>query len=149
MWGADLDAGLAKRDPDLGPLQISAGGLVSIGEDAAAMREFARPMVALYVGGMGARGHNFYNDLVCRYGYEQEAAEIQDLYLDGHKDEAAAKVPDELLEATTLCGPAGYVKDRLAAYAESGVTHLNVAAPIPSAEYDVAATISALKEWSA
>lgn len=57
-------------------------------------------------------------------------------------------MPDELLEATTLCGPAGYIKERLAAYAESGVTHLNVAAPIPSRDYDVAQTISALKEWS-
>ncbi len=149
VWGADLDAGLAKRDPDLGPLQISAGGLVSIGDDAAAARDFARPMVALYVGGMGAKGRNFYNDLVCRYGFEAEAAEIQDLYLDGHKDEAAAKVPDELLEATTLCGPAGYIKERLAAYNEVGVTHLNIAAPIPTAEYDVTATVEALKEWSA
>jgi len=148
VWGADLDRGMAKRDPELGPLQISAGGLVSIGEGAAAMRDFARPMVALYVGGMGAKGHNFYNDLVCRYGFEKEAAEIQDLYLDGHKDEAAAKVPDELLEATTLCGPAGYVKERLVNYAESGVTHLNVAAPIPSRDYDVPRTISALKEWT-
>ena len=65
-------------------------------------------MVALYVGGMGARGKNFYNDLACRYGYEEEAGEIQDLYLDGKKDEAAAKVPDELLEAlTNLCGARG------------------------------------------
>ena len=76
-----------------------AGGIVAIGEDVGAVAEMARPMVALYVGGMGARGKNFYNDLACRYGYEAEAKEIQDLYLDGKKDEAAAKVPDELLGA--------------------------------------------------
>src|SRR4051794_27022028 len=122
VWGADLRAGYAKRDPELGPLQISAGGLVAIGDDAASLRDFARPMIALYVGGMGAKGRNFYNDLIKRYGFEQEAEEIQDLYLAGKKDEAAAKVPEELLEATTLCGPEGYVKDRLAAYADSGVT---------------------------
>ena len=83
-------------------------------------------MIALYVGGMGAKGKNFYNDLVCRYGFEKEAEEIQDLYLDGKKDEAAAMVPDELLEETTLCGPEGYVKERIAAFKESGATVLNV-----------------------
>ncbi len=148
VWGADLAEGLATRDEALGPLQIAAGGLVSIGDDAASVRDFARPMVALYVGGMGAKGQNFYNDLVCRYGFEAEAAEIQDLYLDGHKDEAAAKVPDELLEATTLCGTAGYVKDRLLACAEAGVTHLNASAIIPTAQFGVAETISQLKEWA-
>ena len=90
------------------------------------MREFARPMLALYVGGMGAKGRNFYNDLVCRYGFEKEAEQIQDLYLDGKKDEAAALIPDELLEKTTLCGPEGYVKERIAAFKESGCTVLNV-----------------------
>ena len=83
-------------------------------------------MTALYVGGMGARGRNFYNTLVRRYGFEKEAERIQDLYLDGKKDEAAAAVPDELLEVTSLIGPAGYVKDRIAAYREAGVTVLNV-----------------------
>ena len=99
---------------------------MAIGEDAAAVAEMARPMVALYVGGMGARGKNFYNDLACRYGYEAEAKEIQDLYLDGKKDEAAAKVPDELLALTNLCGPEGWVKERIAAFKEAGVTTLNV-----------------------
>jgi F420-dependent oxidoreductase-like protein len=147
VWGADLDAGQAKRDPELGPLQISAGGLVAIGDDVTSVRELARPMVALYVGGMGAKGRNFYNDLVRRYGFEREAEEIQDLYLAGKKDEAAAKVPDELLEATSLCGPEGYVKERLAAFAESGVTHLNVM-PVPSGDVGTADIISKLKEWS-
>jgi hypothetical protein len=75
---------------------------------------------------MGARGKNFYNDLAQRYGYEAEARTIQDLYLDGKKDEAAAAVPDELVELTSLIGPEGFVRERLAALAESGATTLNV-----------------------
>jgi F420-dependent oxidoreductase-like protein len=127
VWGADLAAGAAKRSASLGPLEIAAGGLVAIGEDAAGVAERSRPMVALYVGGMGARGHNFYNDLMCRYGYEEEATKIQDLYLDGKKDEAAALVPSEFLRLTNLCGPSGFVRERLAAFAEAGVTVLNIA----------------------
>jgi F420-dependent oxidoreductase-like protein len=133
VWGSALDAGTAKRDPSLGPLQIAAGGLVAIGdgEDVVACRQLPRPMVALYVGGMGARGKNFYNELARRYGYEKEATEIQDLYLEGRKEEAAAAVPDGLLEATSLCGPESYVAERLAAYKEAGVTHLQVN-PVPT-----------------
>ena len=87
-----------------------------------------RPMYALYVGGMGARGKNFYNDLACQYGFEKEAKEIQDLYLDGNKRDAEAKVPLEWLEAGNLVGPASYVQERIAAFAEAGVTNLQVAA---------------------
>jgi F420-dependent oxidoreductase-like protein len=126
VWGDDLASGAAKRSTDLGPLEIVAGGMLSVGEGAEAVREFARPMVALYVGGMGAKGKNFYNDLVKRYGFEAEAEAIQDLYLDGKKDEAAKIVPDDLLEAMSLCGSEGYVKERLAAYKEAGVTVLNI-----------------------
>lgn len=126
VWGADLDAGAALRDPSLEPLEVVAGSLLAVGDGAEAMRDFARPMIALYVGGMGAKGRNFYNDLMKRYGYEAEAEAIQDLYLDGKKDEAAKLVPDEFLEATTLCGSEGYVKERLAAFKESGTTVLNV-----------------------
>jgi F420-dependent oxidoreductase-like protein len=128
VFGPSLDAGSARRDPSLAPLQIAAGGLLAIGEesDVAPFRELGRATAALYIGGMGAKGKNFYNALAGRYGYEKEAAEIQDLYLAGHKTEAAAKVPDELLEATSLCGPIGYLRDRLAAMADAGVTHVNV-----------------------
>jgi F420-dependent oxidoreductase-like protein len=128
VFGPSLDAGSARRDPSLGPLQIAAGGLLAIGEesDVAPFRELGRATAALYIGGMGAKGKNFYNALAGRYGYEKEAAEIQDLYLAGHKKEAAAKVPDELLEATSLCGPLDYLRDRLAAMADAGVTHVNV-----------------------
>jgi hypothetical protein len=107
------------------------------------MREFARPMTALYVGGMGAKGRNFYNALTRRYGFEAEAALIQDLYLDGKKDEAAAAVPAVLLELTSLVGPAGYVKERIAAYREAGVSVLNVTPLGP----DPLAIIEQLKEW--
>jgi F420-dependent oxidoreductase-like protein len=144
VWGDDLAAGAADRSADLAPLEIVAGGLLAVGDDAARMRDLARPMIALYVGGMGARGRNFYNDLARRYGFEAEAVKIQDLYLDGQKDEAAAAVPDGLLEAATICGPEGYVRDRIAAFKEAGVTSLNVT---PLAE-DVPALVTQLKEWA-
>jgi F420-dependent oxidoreductase-like protein len=143
VWGADLAAGAAKRPPELGPLEVVAGGLLAVGDDAASMRDLARPMLALYVGGMGAKGRNFYNDLARRFGYEAEAEKVQDLYLDGRKDEAAAAVPPGLLEAATICGPEGYVRDRIAAYRDTGVTVLNVT-PIAA---DVPALVGRLKEW--
>ena len=83
-------------------------------------------MYALYIGGMGSKEKNFYNDLACRYGYEEEAARIQELYLDGRKDEAAAHVPERFIEETNLIGSEGFIKERLAAYREAGVTTLNV-----------------------
>jgi len=128
VWGDDLKRGLAKRSPDLPPLDISAGGMLAIGDDLPVekIRDMGRPGTALYVGGMGARGKNFYNDLAVRYGFEQAAKEIQDLYLDGKKEEAAAKVPGEWLEKTSLVGPASYIAERVAAYKEAGVTVLNV-----------------------
>jgi F420-dependent oxidoreductase-like protein len=147
VWGDALDAGAAKRHDGLGPLEISAGGMVAIGEGAEtkALLDLARPFFALYVGGMGARGKNFYNDLACEYGYEKEAKEIQDLYLGGNKRDAEAKVPLEWLEATNLVGPASYVRERIAAYAEAGVTDLQVT---PVSE-DPAGTVRQLKEWVA
>jgi len=145
VWGDDLAAGAAKRSPDLGPLDVVAGGLLSVGEGAERVREFARGTVALYTGGMGAKGRNFYNDLIKRYGYEAEAEQIQDLYLDGRKDEAAALVPDGLLEAMTLCGSEGYVRERLAAFKESGVTTLNVTPIGP----DPVKLIEQVKGWIA
>ena len=131
VWGDQLKAGLAKRDPSRQRLDISAGGMLAIGEDLVgdkqtAILDFARPMTALYVGGMGARGKNFYNDICRDYGYEQEAIDIQDLYLDGKKDEAAARVPGEWLELSNLVGPASYIKERVAAYKQAGVTVLSV-----------------------
>jgi F420-dependent oxidoreductase-like protein len=146
VWGDDLKAGQAERDPDLGQLQISAGGMVAIGEELTGdaqkrILDFARPNAALYIGGMGARDKNFYNTICQRYGYVKEAIEIQDLYLDGKKDEAAAAVPAEMLEKSNLVGPAGYVKERIAAFKEAGVTHLSVNA----VGKDPVATIEQLK----
>ena len=128
VWGEALDTGTERRDDGLGHLEIAAGGMCAIGEgpETKELLEFARPMVALYVGGMGARGKNFYNDLAVRYGYEAEAKEIQDLYLDGKKKEAEAAGPTELLELGNLVGPASYVKERIAAFAEAGVTNLQI-----------------------
>ncbi|SEG78698.1 probable F420-dependent oxidoreductase, Rv3520c family [Thermomonospora echinospora] len=126
VWGAALAEGRAKRDPALGELDIVATAFLAIGADVEGVLDLARPGVALYVGGMGAKGRNFYNDLVRRYGYEREAEQIQDLYLAGRKDEAAAKVPYQLLKDTSLIGTESYVRERLAALAESGVTTLSV-----------------------
>jgi F420-dependent oxidoreductase-like protein len=131
VWGDELKKGTAARDESLGQLQISAGGIVAIGDEFAGdagtrVLDMARPHMALYIGGMGARDKNFYNTITQKYGYVDEAIAIQDLYLDGKKEEAAAKVPAEMIANTNLVGSAGHVKERLAAYAEAGVTHLSV-----------------------
>ncbi|MEO3871584.1 LLM class F420-dependent oxidoreductase [Nonomuraea sp. B12E4] len=126
VWGRSLAAGRAARDPGLGELDVIAQASLAIGDDVAGLLEFGRPTAALYIGGMGAKGRNFYNDLARRYGYEKEAEQIQDLYLKGQKDEAAALVPAELLEKMSLVGSEGFVRDRVRAMRESGVTTLNV-----------------------
>jgi len=126
VWGGPLAEGQANRDPSLGPLDVIAQAPFMIGDDVAAYRDLARPFFALYIGGMGARGRNFYNALARRLGYEAEAQQIQDAYLDGRKDEAAALVPADLLEKTSLIGPEGYVRERLAAWREAGVTTLTL-----------------------
>ncbi|WP_028936882.1 LLM class F420-dependent oxidoreductase [Pseudonocardia spinosispora] len=133
VWGDALAAGAAKRDPELGPLDIAPQIPVAMGDDLDAMRDVMRPKLALYVGGMGARGKNFYNDLACRYGFEAEAKTCQDLYLDGKKDEAAASLPDELLDGLGLIGPEGRIKERLEALAEGGVTTINLSPTGPHA----------------
>jgi F420-dependent oxidoreductase-like protein len=125
-WGTALEAGFAKRDRSRAPLEIYAGGAVAIGEGLEGLRDRGRPGMALYIGGMGARQKNFYNEVFASFGYEKEAAEIQDLYLSGKKREAEAAIPSSYIEATTLIGPEGFVRERLAAYKESGVTDLNV-----------------------
>ncbi|GAA3545289.1 LLM class F420-dependent oxidoreductase [Nocardioides daeguensis] len=145
VWGDPLARGAAKRSADLKPLEICAGGMVAIGEgpETKALLDFMRPLYALYVGGMGARDKNFYNQLACEYGFEKEAKEIQDLYLSGKKKEAEALVPLEWLEAGNLVGPASYVQERIAAFRESGVTNLSVS---PASD-DPAGTIAQIKEW--
>jgi F420-dependent oxidoreductase-like protein len=147
VWGDHLKAGLAKRSPDLARLEIAAGGLVAIGEDlvgddAARVLDAVRPAAALYIGGMGARGRNFYNDIFGRYGYEAEAVEIQDLYLDGKRAEAAAAVPAEYLALGNLVGPAAHIRERIGAYREAGVTVLSVTPAGP----DPVKTMETLKQ---
>ena len=131
-WDAQLAQGKARRDPQLPALDVIAAAPLAIGDDVTHLRDLARPVFALYIGGMGARGKNFYYDLACRYGYADEAQRIQDAYLSGRKDEAAALLPAELVEKTSLIGPHGYVKERLAAYQEAGVTTLNVTSVAPT-----------------
>lgn len=126
VWGDALAAGKAERDPSLGDLQVYASPALAIGDDVEPMLQWIKPQLALYIGGMGAKGKNFYNDLACRYGYAEEAEKIQDLYLDGKKEEATAAVPDELVRAISLIGSESYVKERVAAFAAAGVTTLNV-----------------------
>ncbi|MGH3370953.1 MAG: LLM class F420-dependent oxidoreductase, partial [Nocardioidaceae bacterium] len=143
VWGAALEAGRAKRPDDLGPLEVSAGGMVCVGDDVKGMLDLARPTVALYIGGMGAKGKNFYNDLACAYGFEAEATKIQELYLGGNKRDAEAVVPLELLEMCNLVGPESYVKERIEAFRDSGVTNLQIT---PVAD-DPAALVRQMKEW--
>ena len=144
VFGPALDAGFAKRAPELGPLQITGGGILAIEEEMfEPARQLARGILALYIGGMGARGRNFYNTVFQRQGYADEAKLIQDLYLDGKKQEAAAALPDEFVERVSLIGPAGFVKERIAALRSAGVTHLHVN-PISAAAPKVMAQV---KEW--
>jgi F420-dependent oxidoreductase-like protein len=126
VWGASLQAGKARRDPSLPELEVFAQTALAIGDDVKGLIDLLRPVQALYIGGMGARGKNFYNNLAVRYGYGKEAAAIQDAYLDGRKKEAEALIPQDLLEHVSLIGPKSFVTERVAAMKESGVTTLNV-----------------------
>ena len=145
VWGDSLAAGRARRDPALGDLQIVVGVPVAIGDDVEPMLERVRPQLALYIGGMGARGKNFYNDLTRRYGYEDEARTIQDLYLDGRKDEAAAVVPEELVRAVSLVGPESHVAERVAAFRDAGVTTL-VLQPLDDSPESRLRTVETMRE---
>jgi F420-dependent oxidoreductase-like protein len=134
VWGGAVAEGGAKRAQALGPLDVIAHAPLAIGDDVAGLRDYSRPELALYIGGMGAPGRNFYNDLARRFGYEAEAKAIQDAYLDGRKADAEALVPAELVERISLIGPEGYVAERLTAFRESGVTTLNVTPLAPTHE---------------
>lgn len=144
VWGDDLRTGFAKRSEELAPLEVVAGGMLCITDQPDSILDFGRGMAALYIGGMGSRERNFYNQLACRYGYEKEAKEIQDLYLDGKKKDAAALIPKDFLELTNLVGDEGFVKDRIAAFKEAGVTVLNV---VPLGD-DPVALIEKVKAWA-
>ena len=147
IWGAALAAGKAKRDPSLPELDVIAQATLAIGDDVGGLLDLGRPVMALYVGGMGARGQNFYTKLASDYGYTGEAKAIQDAYLDGRKDEAAALVPRSLLEGISLVGAKSQVAERLAAYKESGVTTLNVQ-PMAHTHAERVALIEQIKEMA-
>lgn len=147
-WGEALAAGRADRDPTLGPLdvQVTVPLLIGDGPALAAARAAYREHVALYVGGMGARGANFYADLAARYGFGDEAAVVQERYLAGDRTRAIDAVPDELLEGTALIGDEAHVRDRIRALGDSGVTTITVQplAPTPGGRLEQIAAVRAL-----
>lgn len=145
VWGEALAEGNEKRSADLAPLSIFGDAQLAIGEtaDVAEAREAARGHVGFYVGGMGAKSKNYYNDLFKRYGWEEEAEKIQDLFLGGQRAEAMAAVPDEYVDSANLIGPESHIKERLAVYKDVGVTHLTVNATGANSLDDMAA----VKAW--
>lgn len=148
VWGTSLAEGALRRSSTLGPLEVVAGGRLQLcgsENEARAALDLSRPRLALYVGGMGAPGKNFYYDLVCEYGYEEAAQEIQHHFLAQRRVEAERAVPLELLSLTNLVGVEGYVRERIAAYRESGVTVLNVDVHGP----DPTRVVGKLAEWIA
>jgi F420-dependent oxidoreductase-like protein len=118
---APLEEGAARSGHSLDSFDIAPTVNTFVSDDREAARDRMRPFLALYIGGMGSRKQNFYNQLVQRYGFEDAAVKVQDLYLDGKKDEAAGALPDELIDLITLCGPRDAVRDRLAAFRDAGV----------------------------
>ncbi|ORB85720.1 LLM class F420-dependent oxidoreductase [Mycobacterium kansasii] len=124
VWGEALAAGTAKRDPVLGPLDVIVGTSLAIGDNVDERLGWTKPQLALYIGGMGAKGRNFYHSLATRYGFGAAADRIQELYLAGRKQQAIDAVPDELVRGISLIGPRGHVAERLAAFADAGVTTL-------------------------
>jgi len=145
VWGDALAAGYAKRDESLPPMDIYAGPALAIGDNVEGMREFIKPHIALYIGGMGAKGKNFYHNVATKYGYGAEADRIQELYLAGDKDGAAKVVPDELVRDISLIGSREFVKERVAAFREAGVTVLNVV-PMGATTADRVKLIEELRE---
>ncbi|MEV7863002.1 LLM class F420-dependent oxidoreductase [Streptomyces hirsutus] len=132
VWGEALRRGRAKRADYLDDLQIIVRLPLAITDDDRSWLDAAKPQLALYIGGMGSREQNFYNGLARSYGFHQEAAVIQDLFLSGKTAEAAAAVPDELVRATSLIGSAASIKERVALLREVGVTLLNVVPMAPT-----------------
>jgi F420-dependent oxidoreductase-like protein len=121
-----LEEGAARSGRSLDRFDIAPTVQVLVSDDLQAARDAMRPFIALYVGGMGSREQNFYNQLVCRYGFEDVARRVQDLYLDGRRDEAMAALSDELIDAVSLCGPPDHVRERLGVLRDAGVGTLGV-----------------------
>ncbi|MYA82099.1 MAG: LLM class F420-dependent oxidoreductase [Acidimicrobiales bacterium] len=148
VWGESLAAGGARRSDDLADLQIVAGGTVALGDGPMvdAVRKGVRDNVGFYVGGMGARDKNFYNDLFKRYGYVDEAEKIQDLFLTGKRDEAFAAVPDDYVDRASLAGDPERVQERIEVYRSVGVSYLDITIP-PETENPLE-VISQVKAWA-
>jgi F420-dependent oxidoreductase-like protein len=123
---ASLEEGASRVGRSLNGFDIAPTVNAFVSDDREMARNLMRAVLALYIGGMGSRKQNFYNQLVQRYGFESAAAEIQDLYLDGKKTDAGEAIPDELIDMVSLCGPADVVRDRLAAYRDAGVGTLMI-----------------------
>ena len=147
-FGTLLAQGAARSGRSLDAFEIAPTVNTYVCEDAELARQLMRPLLALYIGGMGSREQNFYNRLVQRYGFEAAAAEIQDLYLDGKKAEAGEAIPEELIDMVSLCGPRAVVRDRLAAYRDAGVGTLMVA-PVAFTAEDRVAQLRAVAELAA
>ncbi len=140
---AALQEGAARGGRKLDTFDLAVNLQVRVDEDLDAARDAMRPMLALYVGGMGSRERNFYNELMRRYGFDEAADTVQELYLDGRVDGAAAALPPELIDAVTVCGPAGRVRERLDALREAGVTTL-IAGPVSSGVEDATSQLRML-----
>jgi F420-dependent oxidoreductase-like protein len=121
-----LQEGADRAGRTLDGFDIAPTVNVFVTDDIEAARNAMRPFVALYVGGMGSRKQNFYNNLVCRYGFEDEAKVIQDFYLEGKREEAMTAIPDELIDKVSLCGPKEVVRERIAVYRDAGVGTLGI-----------------------
>jgi F420-dependent oxidoreductase-like protein len=143
-----LAAGAARAGRDLDGFDVAPNVQVHISDDLAAARDTMRPFLALYIGGMGSRERNFYTEQAARYGFEQAARQVQEHYLAGDRAEAMAALPDELIDLVTLCGPAGRVRERLAAHREAGVGTL-VAAPTAWSHEDRLLQLRRLAELAA
>ena len=121
-----LEEGAARGGRSLDGFDIAPTVNVFVTDDLTKGRDAMRPFIALYVGGMGSRKQNFYNQLIQRYGFEDAAGKIQDLYLEGKRDEAMAAIPDELIDIVSICGPPDAVRERLAVYRDAGVGTLGI-----------------------
>jgi F420-dependent oxidoreductase-like protein len=133
VHGPSLDEGFARRGGRPDGWEIAPLVPIVVSDDAEAARDFLKPMLALYVGGMGARGQNFYTRLACRYGFEEEALRVQELFLGGHKREATSAVPDALVDEIALVGDRARIADRLGAWRDCGATTLILQARQPEA----------------
>ena len=148
VFRPSLEEGLGKAGRSAGELDVAPMISMSIQDDAELARNFMRPFLALYIGGMGSREKNFYSQLVTRYGYGEAANEIQDLYLSGKQADAMAAIPDELIDMLALCGPRDVVRERLDVYRDAGVGSL-VVTPVAAHQEDRLRMLRELAELAA